>query len=149
MIGDHARTLASVLDEIIPPSDGGTLPGAGALGVASQLTQVIELMPELELVIAPGLVAADEQAMARHGRSFPELSREEKLGVLKSLDATQPAFVSTLAFHAYIAYYQHPRVVSALGLEPRPPHPQGHAMAPNDPSLLDAVRKRPKLYREG
>jgi len=53
-----------------------------------------------------------------------------------------------LMFHAYIGYYQHPRVIEGLDLPPRPPHPKGYEMAPNDLSLLEPVRKRGKAYRE-
>jgi hypothetical protein len=102
----------------------------------------------MELPIAAGLAAADDVATERHGRRFAELSSEQRLAVLTTLDATQPAFVPTLTFHAYVGYYQHPRVIAALGLEPRPPHPEGYAMEPNDLSLLDPVRDRPKFYRE-
>ena len=142
------RTLTTVLDEIIPPSGDGVLPGAGVLGVAAHIAQAIERAPELAFTIAPGLAAADELAAERHGRRFAELAREQKVAVLSALEATQPAFLPTLTFHAYIGYYQHPRVMAALGLEPRPPHPGGYVMEPNDLSLLDAVRRRPKLYRE-
>ena len=53
-----------------------------------------------------------------------------------------------LLFLAYSGYYQHPRVVETLGLEARPPHPKGYAMEAFDPSLLDAVRRRGKIYRD-
>ncbi|HUI24603.1 MAG TPA: hypothetical protein VL403_00860, partial [Candidatus Kryptonia bacterium] len=46
-------------------------------------------------------------------------------------------------------YCQHARVVEALGLEARPPHPQGYQMEPNDLTLLDDVRRCPKRYRDG
>jgi hypothetical protein len=146
---DREPTLSAVLDEIIPPSGDGTLPGAGTLGVAGHIAQAIERTPELEFTIAPGLAAADDLANERHGRGFAELPREQKLAVLSALDATQPAFIPTLTFHAYIGYYQHPRVIAGLGLEPRPPHPQGYVMEPNDLSLLDPVRQRPRMYRGG
>jgi hypothetical protein len=117
--------------------------------VTAHIAGTIGRTPEMEFTIVCGLAAADELAAERHGRRFAELAREQKLAVLSALDATQPAFVPTLTFHAYIGYYQHPRVVAALGLEPRPPHPEGYAMEPNDLSiLLDPVRQRPKLYRE-
>ena len=48
----------------------------------------------------------------------------------------------------YMAYYSNDRVLEGLGLEPRPPHPGGYAMEPNDLTLLDDVRRRPKLYRK-
>jgi hypothetical protein len=57
-------------------------------------------------------------------------------------------FVQSLTFPLYIAYYQHPRVLEALGREARPPHPEGYEIEPFDPSLLEPVRRRPKLYRE-
>jgi hypothetical protein len=38
-------------------------------------------------------------------------------------------------------------VLTALGLEARPPHPAGYAIEPNDLSLLDPVRRRAELYR--
>jgi hypothetical protein len=49
----------------------------------------------------------------------------------------------------YSAYYQHPRVLSGLGLEPRPPHPKGYALEqPDLDALLAPVRARAKLYRD-
>jgi hypothetical protein len=45
-------------------------------------------------------------------------------------------------------YYRDDRVMRSLGLEPRPPFPKGFEVEQGDWSLLDPVRKRPKLYRE-
>ena len=45
-------------------------------------------------------------------------------------------------------YYRDDRVMRSLGLEPRPPFPQGFEVEQGDWSLLDPVRARPKLYRE-
>ena len=39
-------------------------------------------------------------------------------------------------------------VGTALGLEPRPPHPDGDELAPGDLGLLADVRKSGKLYRD-
>jgi hypothetical protein len=79
----------------------------------------------------------------RHDRHFVALARPDRQALL----AEQP-FVFPLMLHTFVGYYQTPRVVEALGLEARPPHPQGYAMEPNDLSLLDPVRRRPRLYRE-
>lgn len=147
MDGDQHRTLSSILDELIPASADGSLPGAGELGLAAHVAAAIERTPELGLTIEPGLAAARALARANHGRPFVELSREQKLAVVQALDAAQPGFIPTLVFHTYVGYYQHPRVVEALGMETRPPHPTGYAMEPNDLSLLDVVRRRPTLYR--
>ena len=58
------------------------------------------------------------------------------------------ALVPGLVFQIYVRYYQHPRVLTGLGLEPRPPYPKGYEMEPADPSLLERVRRKPPLYRE-
>lgn len=93
-------------------------------------------------MIAQGLSELDHQARRRNASSFAALSRGDKVQLLNEW-----GFVLPLSLHAFTGYYQHDRVVVALGLEARPPHPKGYEMKPNDLTLLDAVRRRPKLYR--
>jgi hypothetical protein len=45
-------------------------------------------------------------------------------------------------------YYRDDRVFRALGLEPRPPYPLGRLLEQGDWSLLDAVRDRPRMWRD-
>jgi hypothetical protein len=45
-------------------------------------------------------------------------------------------------------YYRDDRVMRASGREPRPPFPRGHALEQGDWSLLDAVRGRPRMWRD-
>lgn len=45
-------------------------------------------------------------------------------------------------------YYRDDRVIRALGLEPRAPFPKGHVIESGDWSLLDAVRDRPRMWRD-
>jgi hypothetical protein len=45
-------------------------------------------------------------------------------------------------------YYRDDRVLIALGLEPRPPFPKGHALEAGDWSLLDMVRGRARMWRD-
>jgi Gluconate 2-dehydrogenase subunit 3 len=139
---DEERALASVLDEIIPPSNDGQLPGAGELGLISYINAALQNTPELRSMIVQGLSDLDSLARSRNAPGFAALSREDKLQLLN-----EQAFVLPLTFHTYAGYYQQARVVEALGLEARPPHPKGYHMEPNDFSLLDGVRRRPKLYR--
>jgi hypothetical protein len=141
------RALASVLDEIIPPSDDGRLPGAGELGVVRYIENVVQKTPDLGPVIAKGLSALDDFAVRRGSQGFAALARREKREVLNELATSEPAFLPTLIFHTYAGYYQHDRVFEALGLEPRPPHPKGYEMEPNDLTLLTPVRQRGKRER--
>jgi hypothetical protein len=45
-------------------------------------------------------------------------------------------------------YYRDDRVMRTLGREPRPPFPQGHVLEQGEWSLLDAVRGRPRMWRD-
>jgi hypothetical protein len=56
--------------------------------------------------------------------------------------------VTTLGRVVLQCYYRDDRVVRALGLEPRPPFPQGHVLEQGDWSLLDKVRVRAKMWRD-
>ena len=138
----ETRTLASVLDHVIPPSADGRLPGAGALGIAAYLENALGRTPDLRAMIVEGLVALDAAARAEDAREFAALPSDARLAALQ-----QQGFVLPLTFQAVMGYYQHPRVVEALGLEARAPHPQGYEMDPGDLTLVNAVRGRPKLYR--
>jgi hypothetical protein len=46
--------------------------------------------------------------------------------------------------HVYLAYYQHPMVLAAVGEPPRPPFPEGFELEPTDPELLAALLARKK-----
>ena len=140
---DHQRTLASVLDELIPPSADGRLPGAGQLGLAGYVIEALQKTPELAAMVAQGLSDLDDQARRRNVPGFAALAQADKVQLL-----TEWGFVLPLMVHVCAGYYQHARVVEALGLEVRAPHPKGYEMEPNDLSLLDGVRRRPKLYRQ-
>ena len=135
-------TLASVLDEIIPPSPDGRLPGAGEVGVATHVDRALAALPDLRSMVREGLQELEQAAESRHGRRFMALSQPERAAIV-----AEQSFTFPLTLHTYVGYYQAPRVVAALGMEPRPPHPQGYTMEPSDLSLLDPVRKRAPFYR--
>jgi hypothetical protein len=127
-----------VLDAIVPPSADGRMPGAGALGLAGAVEQLMARTPGALASLATSL---DALAATGFGALAPERRAE-------ALDAFDPALVPGLLFPTYTSYYQDPRVYAALGLEPRPPHPKGHTLEPGDLRGLEAVRRRGKIYRE-
>lgn len=142
------RVLARVLDEMIPPSDDGRLPGAGQLGVADHVEQALRTVPALSAMIVQGLSALDRLALRRNADGFAALPREDRSAVMNELASSDDAFPPILILHAFAGYYQQARVLEALGLEPRPPHPKGYEMGPDDLTLLDPVRRRERLFRQ-
>jgi hypothetical protein len=143
---DQERMLATLLDEIIPPSSDGRLPGAGALGLAEHIARTVQRTPMLRPVLEYGLSTLADLATKRNPDGWAALSKEERGAVLKEFTATDQFFLPAFLFLVYSGYYQAPRVVEALGLEARAPHPKGYEMEANDLTLLDAVRRRPKMY---
>ena len=141
------RALASVLDEIIPRSEDGALPGAGELGLTAHLADVVAESPFMREPLVQGLADLDTLAQSRASTVFADLAAPDRLEVLNELVLKEPGFLPGLIFHTYTAYYRNPRVIEALGLEARPPYPKGYPLERGDLTLLDPVRKRPKSYR--
>lgn len=138
--------LAAVLDAIVPPSVDGRLPGAGELELAPAIEQQLGAM---WVFTARGLDALDALARERGAAGFSAIAPAERAQVLDAHAAADPGFLPGLVFQTYSAYYQHPRVLEGLGLEPRPPHPKGYALEQSDlEALLAPVRARAKLYRD-
>jgi hypothetical protein len=139
------RTLAALLDELVPPAEDAGLPGAGELGLAASVGE--ELRTRLGAALREALRTLDARAREAGVEGFATLAREARAEVLRALEARAPGLLAGLALPTYVAYYQQPRVLEALGLEPRPPFPKGHAVPPTDFSILDPVRRRAPFYR--
>jgi hypothetical protein len=138
---EDRRTLAHVLDELVPPSDDGRMPGAGALGLAAWVEEAARGRSELERFLARTLAALGS-------RGFAALERATRLELLNGIARAEPEAFRALLAVTYAGYYHQPRVVEALGLEPRPPFPKGYEVPPNDPALLDPVRRRAPFFRD-
>jgi hypothetical protein len=141
------RILESLIDDVIPPSDDGRLPGAGTLGLAAHVVRTVEQTPMFRPVLEYGLSAIADLAAKRSPAGFAGLSRAQAKEVVEEFAATDQFFLPAFLFLVYSGYYRDPRVVEALGLEARPPHPKGYTMEPDDPTLLDPVRRRGPMYR--
>lgn len=140
----NQSAFIALLDELIPARDE-TLPGAGSLGLGENIEPKLG---ETTPLVATGLAALDARAGDLGAASFAEMPLENRAGLVSEVAAAHPGFLETLIFHAYTTYYQHPRVVSALGLKPEPPFPAGFDLELGDLGLLDPVRRRAKFYRD-
>jgi len=144
---EQRRGLTAVLDELVPPSDDGRLPGAGALGLAAAIEEKMREQPDLRVAVCGGLEAADARAREAGAGAFADVPAAGRAELLSRVSAEAPAFLPGLIFHTYLAYYQQAPVLEGLGVPPRPPHPEGYAVAPMDESLLEPVRAREPLWR--
>jgi gluconate 2-dehydrogenase subunit 3-like protein len=145
---EHAGMLPTLLDTLVPASADGRLPSAGSLDLAGHIARTMERMPVLRPAVEYGLGVLADRAREQHAGGWSALSPAERTAVVAAFAADDQFFLPAFLFLVYAGYYTHPRVVAALGLEARPPHPQGYAMPPDDFGLLDPVRRRGKMYRQ-
>lgn len=140
--------LAALLDVLLPPRPEHDLPGGGGLGLGGPLVAGLRDAPELAAAVAPGLAALAELLRERRAATLLELALADRSALLDALADRAPALLPTLSFLAFVAYYEDPRVLVALGRESRPPFPEGFELPPFDEELLAPVRRRAPFYRQ-
>ena len=130
------------LDLVIPPSDDGRMPGAASLDLAPGIAAALEADAVLGPVVQAGLQAIREAALNRDPGGLPALSPAARAALVRAQNEGDPWLMIGVARYLYPAYYQHPRVLEALGEPPRPPFPEGYDIEPTDPHLLEKLHSR-------
>jgi hypothetical protein len=127
---------------------GIIIPASAAYGVPGADDPVIQddLLATLGRDAASVRTALDLLASLAGGR-LAELDTGRREAVAMQLRASGGPAVATLTRVVLQCYYRDDRVVLSLGLEPRPPFPQGHVLEQGDWSLLDPMRARPPMWR--
>lgn len=140
-----------ILDELIPEGMNGKIPSAGSLGVSNYLEKVCVNDAETGKLFTKGF-ALVEKLIDAVGESFSSLSKEERLTIVKQLEADEPAFFAALIRHTYMGYYSRGDVRKALGISHLPVHPHGYDVPKESSELLDTltapVRARGDCYRK-
>lgn len=135
------RDLRRIAGIMIPASDTYRVPGADDAAI------VADIMASLGRD-GPAVRAALSLLREAAGGDFSELSPAAAEATALALLARKEPAIGALGRCVLQCYYRDDRVVTALGLEPRPPFPKGHALPAGDWSLLDAVRDRPRMWRD-
>ena len=144
--GAQTELASEVLDQLIPGRDG--FPGAGELGVARHLDDVAASKPDLGRLFHDGLAAIESTSRETHSTAFADLGDDRKIEVLRTVEVESPEFFFKLVRHTYAGYYSNSRVIEAMGLEARPPQPLGFELDPFDPSIVEKVKERGKVWRD-
>jgi hypothetical protein len=139
------RTFDCVLNLIVPPSPDGCMPGAADVEV---LRYLLESEPASIRPLRDELDRLETDAQLRFGAAFADLDPHARQRLVNSLRLDDPHFLRALALHTVTCYYQHDRVLAALGMEPRAPYPLGYEVKSGDLSLLDPVRRRGPIWRD-
>ena len=132
------RLIAGIM---IPASEAFGVPGADDATIFADIVKSVGRD-----------IAHVKTALARlsslAGGAFAEQSEAKRDAAAQAFLEQDSPEVVTLGRTILQGYYRDDRVVRSLGLEPRPPFPKGHTLEQGDWSLLDPVKKRPKMWRD-
>ena len=135
---DDLRTIAAM---IIPESAEYRVPGADDSRIQADILATLGRDTKQ--------VAAALDHLARlAGMPLARLDPTLREAVAKEFRANGGAPAATLVRVVLQCYYRDDRVLRSLGLELRPPFPNGHVLPDGDWSLLDPVKKRPSKLRQ-
>jgi hypothetical protein len=81
------------------------------------------------------------------GVPLAELDAARREAIAKEFRATGGAAAAIFVRVVLQCYYRDDRVLRSLGLELRPPFPQGYTLEQGDWSLLEPVKARPSKWR--
>ena len=135
------RDLAAIAGTMVPADAALGMPGADDPAILADIEKSIGRdLPSIREAMA---------AIARQaGGAFPGLDRDRREALIDGWYKSGGAATTMLGRLVLGAYYRDDRVLTALGLEARAPFPKGYTLEQGDWSLLDAVRHRPKLWRD-
>jgi hypothetical protein len=138
---DEQRALRALVGIIIPASASHGVPGADDDFIFADI--LASLGNEVEK-IRTGLRRLDALA----GGRFADLDAAKRQAVAFEFRDAEGSALPPWVSITVQCYYRDDRVMQALGMEARPPFPKGFQVEQGDWSLLDAVRARPKLWRD-
>src|ERR1700680_2973718 len=140
LTAEQPRDLRALAGSIIPPSATYSVPGADDDRIFSDILNSLERDRD-------DICRALAQLATLAGGAFAALEPARRAEVAAAFHEVGGAPLAALVRVVLLCYYRDDRVMRSLGQEPRPPFPKGHVVEQGDWSLLDPVRKRPRMYR--
>jgi hypothetical protein len=135
--------LAIVVDMMIPAE--GEMPSAADPLI---MTAIIEGMGDNAYLVVQALSKLNELSSEKYKRLFAQLDSGQRDEIITAFKSSHTELVQLIQYCTASQYYLDDRVVQALGMEARSPHPGGYNVEATDWSLLDVVRGREKIYRK-
>ncbi len=140
MMNDR-KLLDAILDQLIPANPDKGIPAAGGFGTGD----FIEERAQGDVHLGKALATLLKRAGALAGGGMTS-------AVVRQLESERPAEFSELLALTYMGYYSRPEIPALVGVGAHPVHPQGYAVAPEPPEMIEAltapVRARGKAYRD-
>jgi len=140
---EQKKILLVLLNMIIPRSEDGKMPGAIDVGFITYIHN-----EKILFWIQEGLTKIIDEAQEKYGNNFSNLDVLEQTEIINRLRRVHFRFFNNLAIQVMQCYYKNENVLVSIGLESRPPFPNGYQLEKGDLSLLEPVFLRGKIYRD-
>lgn len=141
---DERRALTALAAMVVPASDEFGVPGADDPAIVDNILEDASRRPDQ---LSAALAVLEALARERHGAAFADLSDAHRQTVTEAYRDAHAGHANLVANLTMQGYYRDDRVMASIGLDPRPPHPQGYDVEQGDWSLLDPVREKAAFYR--
>lgn len=140
---EQKETLTTVLSLIIPANEDYEMPSASDVRFFHYMENV-----NIESFIQEVLITIIDESRNNYGKEFLTLSFDEQLQLINVLKRNHLRLFNSLINHVFQCYYQNDSVLEAIGVEARPPFPNGYFVEEGDFLLLESVYNRGKIYRD-
>jgi hypothetical protein len=140
LTAEQTRDLRALAGMIIPASATHGVPGADDDKIFADILGSLERDRN-------DICSALAHLVTLAGGAFADLEPARRAEIAAAFREVGGAPLAALVRVVLLCYYRDDRVMRSLGQEPRPPFPKGHVVEQGDWSLLDPVRKRPRMYR--
>ncbi len=139
MSDDMLDILKLVVGYIIPADPENDLPAASDPAIFLDIL-VVDRQQKNKLEV---LVSKLSVHLSQSGQNLTEEILQEKLVTFREQNPLEAHYLQTITA---LAYYRDMRVLQSIGVEPRPPFPEGYDVEQGDWDLLKPVRARGPIY---
>jgi hypothetical protein len=129
--------MRAIMDRLVPPV--GDLPGAGAMGLLSE----VEMMAARHRPFHRALLRMLEDVAAD---AFSQTGPAQD-SAIRAFERAEPAVFKTVLEVVYLAYYGDERVHRRIGWRTGPVQPRGFTLPPFDEAILETARQRAPFWR--
>ena len=141
---DERLAVTALAAMVIPASEEYGVPGADDPAIVDNILVDASRYPEQ---LKDALAALNALAQEEAGLPYASVSDDKRKEITSAFRKSHVGHAKLFANLTVQGYYRDDRVMRSIGLEARPPHPQGYEVEQGDWSLVNPVKKKAPFYR--
>ena len=142
---DQRQALHTLVGMMVPANREYGVPSADDDKIFETILATAQV--DVPLVVE-GLKALEAMSNIRRRKGFNALDHKIRQQLVDEYRQSPAPYVNIIVNITMQCYYRDERVMKSLGMEVRAPFPKGFEVEQGDWSLLEPVKRRPKMYRK-